>query len=384
MKRIHIFQDSSSFLREQRLVCYKSANNTERENILEEVENNDGKEEKAEDPLRKLRSSTEHMVAVMQTRRVGFWERVNHLGSTESARAANIQKELKKEANVRLDKALSMGQMGAKTRLWSAERKILLQNIEQQVLADLQKYLELEQNELREKSEKYGRWANFLGGGTDAISKKQINENQDLLAAMNKTQERLTVKINGKEVPEKVAFNQETEKALREQLIDLNIVDADKFDRLMELHFAGSSSLIDEIKKSSILNKNPALQKSLVRAAKRIRKRGQRSYRLYNLAKEDPNMGSINDRLNYISEKAAPGYPIALNVGGTILRTHIIRFQGDKCILRDRSNPKRYAVLDTNEGAVAYRNTAGEMRDTKLSSTKSIVLNPGNLSSIAA
>ena len=214
--------------------------------------------------------------------------------------------------------------------------------------------------------------------GADAISLDQLKTNQEVQTAVGTAQEQLIVRMNGKDVPESVALNQQTESVLREQLIDLKVIEPDQFESLLDRHFAGTNALLDTIMNSPVLKKNYALQKSLYRAAIRMRKKGERNYRLYRLTQEDMNVGSLDDRLGKINETIASGFPITLAINGASVKTRLLRFHGQQCILRDQSNPKKFIVLDRAAKAVTYRDDSGEVQDVQLTSPNMITLNPGN------
>ncbi|MFH1671117.1 MAG: hypothetical protein ABIA92_06095 [Patescibacteria group bacterium] len=359
-------------LQEHRLVFLEDK---KREEVLEDAEQTQGTMEKTgADPLRQFRQNTEDLQKKIRDYKPGFWRSLLKLGSSNAIKS-NILKEVRKEAHARLKDAMQSVDNKITTRLRSAERKIFLQEIEKQILADLRTYLESERQELLEKKKKYGRWARLLGASSDIIELGDLQSNEKILNLMGQAQAEVEDRSFGV-VPDRFVNNEQTEVVLREQLIDLGIVKPDEFDDLLDRHFRGENDLIDMVRGATELNKNNLLRNALVRSLENMRKKGDRGYRvLKEAAQADLNVLSVDEKIRHLKGKVYPGFPITFDLNGGNVRTRVLRIQGEALILRDQGDRKKYLVLDLGAKVVASRDSGGKIINTSITD-KNMVLNP--------
>jgi|GEM_PF-6340360 len=347
-------------------------NAPDREELIEQLEQTNGGQTKPKDPLENLRTKTKEASEQIRNHKVSIWNRINNWGSAEPGRKEMIEKSITQMAEQRLEEALSEGDYGIMTKFKWGERKLLLLETKKAVLRDLRALLQSEQAELRNRRAKFDKWARHFGAASNPITLAELQNREYFTNLLNQEEQKLNRQIDSRTLPERFRGNEQTENMIREQLIELNVVDPDKLDSLFLEHFQGGTGLWDQA-----IGKipNPALRNALWRAANRLRSNKERGYRLMQELSPDDNIGSMDDRLAKLKTKQ-PGFSVALNIGGKLLEARVLRMQGNSVILRDSKNSKRYIVLDTEAKKVACRDDFGAIRDHDMNDPSLLVLNP--------
>jgi len=273
-----------------------------------------------------------------------------------------------KEAKTRLDDEIFKLKGKVKLHMSRAERKTRLLQIQKAILIDLKKYIQKDIETLKAKQDKYGKWARFLASGGNSISVEELKQGSKQLQVLGNIEDRLSKKKERTLVDSKESQNAET--MLRDQLISLEIVKPDEFDDLLDSHRNGNKELLDRIKNSPALRGKTrrAFKNVLIRAANNLKIKNSTKYKLDKLSKSDPNIGSLRDRVNYVTNNGFPGMRVEFKLLGLEIISRILKIENGVAILRDQSS-RGYLVMDLNDNAITYRDNKSVIHDAVLTET---------------
>ncbi|MFH0770979.1 MAG: hypothetical protein V1926_06460 [Candidatus Peregrinibacteria bacterium] len=357
------------------------------EEVLETVEATGGKT--TMDPLAGLESDTKVLVERVATMKATLWERINHFGSKESAMAAKLENVLLEEARhqIRTETDLATSKLGKIFRRGKRHLEVSVERIMvKQIAADMQRYLQVEHQKSLERNAETANLAKRLKLRKGPILLQADRDREKLLKAIamvsGKYDERIGAR--GEEnagIPQEWVEMQESEDALKSQLVMHDVVPAELVEQMFEDHCAPSVSrpvsyfidtpLEKRVKTAMTLVGEPALQKVLLNSLKKFRRlRGHRTwYKSLHLTQPDVNVGTLEERLAALQgTRNMVGKELLVTLDGiTPVSTRIVNQDKDRNVVVIKNTASgKYLILDTDQKVVCRKRADGTVQDVPL------------------
>jgi len=356
----------------ERRLCF--LDQQRRHDLLDEAVQTQGKME-SRNPLQALQSNTEELAADIAKIRVGWGEWINNFFRSSSVIDKKMQTKIMQasETHIQEKSDLAVGKikglfLRGKRRLYLASREKIAEHIR----SDLYNYLQSKQKESVEREGRFNRLSQMLQETKKPLPLKSPAERQKLLDSLKRVGDQLQGKRrerdrNGEEMPKEWESARETEQMLKQQLLELNILDPTKIDAYLALNAQGGTQLQILVGNNSELKKKKELRTCLINALKELRRGNARYYRLQEFMEQNANTGTIEQRLKYIQQDAnILGRKMRLAFGGTAPFDAFVVHRGDGFLTLKKADTQNYYILDLQTGEVTYRDKSRVFHDYPL------------------